>query len=106
MPKLNCNAESCMHNSQDCCCLGEINVAGNKAQTSSQTCCSNFYEDIGHARDAIEQGSPTTYTEVQCGAQNCVYNRECRCEAAAVDVSGYGAIQSEDTCCSSFVPRS
>ena len=55
MPQLRCSAQNCAHNSEQCCCRGEIKVAGNEAQHSENTCCSNFYEDQGGARNAVSQ---------------------------------------------------
>ena len=55
MPKLRCSASSCAHNQEECCCRGKINVAGEAASTSNETCCDNFFEDAGNARDAVSQ---------------------------------------------------
>lgn len=101
MPRLSCSAQSCIHNNSNFCCRGEIDVAGNGAETSEGTCCSSFYEDTGNARDAMEQ-TPTEYMNVQCQAQNCTHNEGCKCHAESIDVSGYGAGCSDETCCSSF----
>lgn len=104
MPKLRCSAQNCMHNSNECCCRGEIEVAGESAGNSEETCCSNFYEDMGNARDAMDQ-EPTEFMEVQCRAENCTHNEGCKCHADSIDVSGYGACKCDDTCCSSFKPQ-
>lgn len=104
MPKLRCTAQSCIHNSSECCCRGEIDVAGTGAEHSEDTCCGNFYEDIGNARNAVSQ-EPTEFMEVGCEAQNCMHNVACKCQADYIDVSGYGAQHCGETCCSSFKPH-
>ncbi len=104
MPKLRCSAQSCMHNNSECCCRGEIEVAGESAGHSEDTCCSNFYQDTGSTRDAVGQ-EPTEFMDVQCQAQNCTHNENCKCEADYIDVSGYGACECDETCCSSFKPQ-
>lgn len=104
MPKLRCSAESCLHNNSQYCCRGEIQVAGQSAGTSDDTCCANYYEDLGNTRNAVEQ-SPTPDMDVQCEAQNCTYNNAYKCYANAIDVSGYGASKCDETCCSTFRPE-
>lgn len=104
MLKLRCSAEKCIHNDHECCCRGEIEVAGQNASHSEETCCSSFYEDMGNVRNAIDQ-EPTVYMEVQCQAQNCTHNKNGECQADYIDMSGYGARQCDATCCSSFKPQ-
>lgn len=104
MPKLRCSAESCIHNNSQCCCRGEIEVAGQGAGTSDETCCANFYDDLGRAKNAVAQ-EPTVNMDVQCEATNCTYNNACKCNADSIDVSGYGACKCDETCCSSFKPQ-
>lgn len=105
MPKLRCSATTCIHNQEECCCRGAINVAGHCACTSSETCCDNFYEDVGNARDAVSQ-QPEDVIDIACEAQNCTHNKNCKCYADYVDVNGYGANNAQDTACASFYPES
>nr|WP_302596934.1 DUF1540 domain-containing protein [uncultured Cellulosilyticum sp.] len=105
MPKLRCSASSCAHNQEECCCRGKINVAGEAASTSNETCCDNFFEDAGNARDAVSQ-EPMENIDIDCEAQNCVHNQSCKCHADYVDVNGYGANSAGETACSSFCPQS
>ncbi|MBE6022144.1 MAG: DUF1540 domain-containing protein [Cellulosilyticum sp.] len=104
MPKLRCSAQACIHNNQECCCRGEIQVSGQGADHSEETCCSNFYEDIGNARNVIQQ-EQTVYMDVTCEAENCTHNVAYKCQADYIDVSGYSACKCDETCCSSFKPQ-
>lgn len=104
MPKLRCSAQGCIHNTSDCCCRGEIEVAGESAGHSEDTCCSNFYQDAGNARNAAGQ-EPTEFMDVQCQAQNCTHNESFKCQADYIDVSGHSACECDETCCSSFKPQ-
>lgn len=104
MPKLRCSAQNCIHNAQECCCRGEIKVGGEGAEHSEHTCCSNFYENQGGAQNAAVSQEPTVQMEVACEAQNCTHNKDCKCHADCIDVSGYNACHCDDTCCSSFYP--
>lgn len=105
MPKLRCSAQSCIHNAQEACCRGEIKVAGESAEHSEHTCCSNFYENLNGAQDAAVSQEPTLQMAVACEAKNCAHNNGGQCYADYIDVSGYNACRCDDTCCSSFYPR-
>ena len=105
MPQLRCNADNCAHNANNCCCNNEIKVDGQQAQTSSNTCCSNFCESQGNMQDAVDQAYASPETEVDCSAQNCAHNDNCKCHADSVDVSGAGACNCDGTCCSTFKPE-
>ncbi|MEG0014831.1 MAG: DUF1540 domain-containing protein [Cellulosilyticaceae bacterium] len=102
MPKLNCGVSNCAHNSEDCCCLNQIGVAGDAANNSIETCCSNFSEQTG-ATNSME--SPNAALEVECQANNCTHNDNCKCCAQSIDIAGQGASNCVDTCCSSFCER-
>lgn len=104
MPKLRCSAQGCVHNASECCCRGAIEVAGTSAGHSEETCCSNFYENVGNMSNAVGQ-EPTEYMEVQCEAENCMHNEGYQCQADSIDVSGHGACKCDETCCSSFKPQ-
>lgn len=100
MPKLSCDASSCMHNSQNCCCKNQIDVGGSAATSSVSTCCESFQESNGAFTNSEQ--SPNTNLSISCNADNCIHNCHCQCEADSVDVSGYSACTSDETCCSSF----
>lgn len=104
MPKLRCSAEGCMSNTNQYCSRGEIQVSGQSAGTSQDTCCANFSEGSGNARNAIDQATIQDM-DIQCDAQNCMHNNSAKCHAESIDVSGYGACKCDDTCCSSFKPQ-
>ena len=104
MSKVRCTAQGCIHNYSECCSRGEIQVAGTRADHSEETCCANFYEDIGNARNALNE-QPTEFMDVGCEAQNCIYNIAYKCQADYIDMSGYGAVRCAETCCSSFKPQ-
>lgn len=101
MPKLRCSATTCGYNQEECCCRDEIYVAGHDASTANETCCNNFYEAEGNARDVVSQ-RPDEIIEIACEAQHCMYNQNCKCHADYVDVNGYGVSNAEDTACASF----
>ena len=44
MPELKCTVQTCVHNQQFLCNLDKIEVGGNKAKRSEETCCDSFQE--------------------------------------------------------------
>lgn len=99
MPRLSCGVCNCANNADECCCLGEIGVAGDHAQTSEQTCCGNFLEkkDITNST-----GNANLHLSVKCDACNCTHNANHECCADSIDITGFGASNSMETACSSF----
>lgn len=104
MPTLRCSAENCAHNNDQCCCRGEIKVAGETAQKADDTCCSSFYPDAGGARNAVSQ-EPILDADIGCSAENCTYNKNCKCHADSIDMNGSGASESRETACLTFYPK-
>lgn len=104
MTKLDCNVTSCVHNAESCCCKREIVVEGQAASKSCDTCCGSFSENGGSAFKNLFK-SPESRLEIQCEAENCVYNSGSRCTASKVGITGLGASKAGDTECSTFKAR-
>lgn len=101
MPILDCSVNSCTYNKEDFCCRGNINVAGNDAQTSETTCCSSFSEKReGSFSNCNQECTPTM--NILCEAQNCVFNNSQSCSADHIGISGGAAHEMNQTECSSF----
>lgn len=104
MTDLSCSARSCCHNSDYCCCLSSINVKGNSASKSDDTCCGSFFEDkSGSSQNASE--TPNITLDIGCEAVDCVYNETKKCNADHIDISGIRATNSGETLCSTFRSR-
>ena len=102
MTNLSCNASTCTHNADKCCCLSGIDVKGANACTCDETCCGSFdnKKENGSARNAA--ASPKLNLTIQCAAHNCVYNEDCHCHADEVCICGSAACDCEETCCGTF----
>lgn len=101
MPALVCSAQNCVYNNAMYCSRGDIEIGGADAQVCQDTCCSSFQERTQErARNAV--GSPTTTIDIDCKAQHCKYNDQCKCNAGNVDISGAGACNCEQTECVTF----
>ena len=105
MTNLCCNASTCTHNADKCCCLSGIDVKGANACTCDETCCGSFdnKKENGSARNAA--ASPKLNLTIQCAAHNCVYNEDSACHADHVDISGITAVNAGDTVCSTFTAK-
>lgn len=44
MTKLDCTVSSCLYNKERCCCKDNIEVSGQNARHSRETCCRSFRE--------------------------------------------------------------
>ena len=100
MTNLSCNACSCVHNDDNCCCLSGIDVKGRNACECSETCCGSYSYKEDSAKN--NTASPKLNLQIKCAARNCVYNNNEACQADHVDISGITAVNAGDTVCSTF----
>lgn len=100
MARLNCSAQNCMNNFQNCCCMYQIKVGGEEASVPQSTCCENFRQSKGIFTNSYK--TPNTNLNIKCEATNCVYNCDYSCEADCVDINGVSACACEETACLSF----
>lgn len=101
MPLLTCSAQSCVYNKGMNCSRGDILVEGQDAHCVQDTCCESFEErsscgcenSLGHASAVID---------IDCKAETCIYNKECKCTAGKVGISGACACEPCETECTSY----
>ena len=62
MTNLSCNACSCVHNDDNCCCLNGIDVKGSNACECSETCCGSYSYKDGSAKNNTASPKPVSYT--------------------------------------------
>ncbi|MFT3983356.1 MAG: DUF1540 domain-containing protein [Lachnospiraceae bacterium] len=104
MAKLDCSVDSCIHNSDELCCRGEIDVKGSRACSMCDTCCGSYQKRSGdNASNATVY--PNETIGINCEASNCIYNNDFKCTAKSVGIAGYGARDKEETECSTFRER-
>ncbi|QOV19113.1 DUF1540 domain-containing protein [Blautia liquoris] len=101
MTVLNCSAATCAYNVDELCSKGEIKVGGANAHDSDQTSCESFIErKEGSMSNSASSGCTTI--GIDCEAENCSYNEQCKCVAGAINVGGNEACTSDETRCSTF----
>lgn len=103
MPNLGCSVEECEHNQNCLCSLNSIQVGGQQANTSKETCCESFAENSGGFKNAVSNAEPQT--SIGCNATNCTYNESKSCCAECVEVNGASACNCDDTVCQTFKPQ-
>ena len=104
MPELKCSVQNCMHNQNYYCNLDSIRVGGDQAKNPSDTCCDSFEErKSGTFTNASMEASPLS--TIDCKAQECCYNENCKCNAGKISVEGGGACSCEETECATFQCR-
>ncbi|MDD3219497.1 MAG: DUF1540 domain-containing protein [Lachnospiraceae bacterium] len=102
MPLLNCSAVKCVYNKNEYCSKADIQVGGEDAQTSDETCCASFKER-GHDSASNSTGeTASAYTQVQCEACTCVHNDQEECHADAIDICGCNACDCMETKCGTY----
>lgn len=101
MPSLVCSAQKCTYNDNMYCSKGEIEVGGDEADTSEETCCASFKERTGNST-ANSVGSASEHIDVACEACDCKYNNEKVCHADKIGIVGASASRCEHTECGTF----
>ncbi len=109
MNRLECQVTSCQHYCDNLCCLPGIQVDGPAARESSQTCCDSYEERrSGQGENSSSCGrNPSVESSIDCKAEHCVYNENCKCEAECVCVGctcGNVSSKSGTECCT-FKPE-
>ena len=103
MSYLRCDAHACGNNCRELCLLDQVQVDGRYAGERKDTRCESFTLRGADYSNVIQRNSaPRPETEISCGAATCVYNRDGRCSAPSVDISGLGASDRAQTECSTF----
>lgn len=101
MPELKCGVVTCVHNKQNYCDLGSIEVVGSSAQTAEQTSCGSFVEKKGNCCSNSTQ-TPSATCNIVCQACECTYNEAKKCHAGKISVTGSDACRTEETECATF----
>ena len=101
MPELKCSVVTCVHNTENYCELDAIEVMGDAAKVSEETCCGSFVEKKGNEYSNAAKDASVT-SDIKCHAKDCKYNEEYKCYAGKINVVGSSANRSEETECASF----
>lgn len=102
MAILNCTVGNCHYNKNNLCSLDSIHVEGSEATVAAATACGSFKERTNDSYSNMAGCCPSKTASIDCGAVHCTYNKECKCHAGQIHVSGPNAHQSADTQCSTF----
>lgn len=100
MTFLDCSVTGCTYNADHCCCKGEIQVEGQQAKRTEDTCCASFKERKGNETNALKRVSKEI--EVCCDACNCEFNEDKKCRAAHIGIAGGDACKCSETECANF----
>lgn len=103
MPVLACSVSNCYYNKSNSCCRENISVEGMHATKPNSTACGSFREKKDTTTNSCKcEQNPQPVVEIQCDAQKCCFNDECRCTADHISIAGQGACHYSETECSSF----
>ena len=106
MTKLKCDVIHCASNNDHRCCRPEIQVDGQHAQDSCDTCCASFSAIVGDgAKNAVDYSCPNCQIPIACTAETCKYNHNGACRAETVNMSSCNAKRQSETACATFTCR-
>ncbi len=106
MTILHCSATTCVYNKNQLCSRGGIEVTGSGARHADETCCGSFREQGSDSvTNSTGEQCGCEKIDIDCKANECTYNKHCRCTAAAIDIAGPNACSCQDTKCSTFACR-
>lgn len=101
MPELKCSVQTCVHNCENQCKLGRVEVKGASASHVDETCCGSFAEGKG-CSCSNGTGCGSGKCEIDCKATQCMHNKGSRCDAREIHVEGRNACRSDETVCATF----
>lgn len=104
MPELNCMVTNCYYNKERLCCRGAINVEGDTAEVKDATACGSFRErsSDSFSNSCKCEEPPENRSDIDCSAEKCTYNTNCKCHAPNVEIQGQNATCTTETMCASF----
>ncbi|MDC7291865.1 DUF1540 domain-containing protein [Blautia schinkii] len=103
MTILRCSATTCIYNKNELCSKGEIDVIGENARYSDETSCGSFRDRNDEAvKSSCADGCGCEKIKIDCKAEKCTYNENCKCTAAAIGIAGDGACDCRETKCDTF----
>ena len=102
MPNLSCGVDNCAYNQNDMCSLNSIKVNGSISDQSQATRWGSFIDKGGFTKNADAKRPAEPATSVACEAEKCCYNKNCKCHAESIDISGDYAQHQDNTECSTF----
>ena len=101
MPELRCTVQTCLHNKDFYCDLDKIMVGGEQANRPEETCCDSFEErKSGTYSNVTREATPLS--DIDCKAEECQYNKNCKCHAGKISVEGSRATVNSETECATF----
>ncbi len=89
MTHLQCDVKNCANYKDELCCKPDIKIDGPCACGCEQTCCSSFFDagSSGAENSVGYNNLPNLALEIDCSANNCVYNTNNKCFADEVSVN-------------------
>ena len=103
MTILTCHATKCFYNEQNLCSKGDIEITGDQAHRADETSCSSFRDrSTAGIMNCEAPHCGCDKININCKAQECTYNDQCRCTASAIDVTGCSTDGCNETKCNTF----
>lgn len=105
MAKINCAVHDCSHNKSGTCYANSVDIVGNSAQTSSDTCCGAFLSKLHYSELTNNVLSSGSCDSLKCTVETCAFQDNKLCTLDNIQVSGENAEYHTQTACVSFKPK-
>lgn len=106
MPTIICEVKNCHYNKDGGCRLEGVKVEGENATVYEQTMCASFCNGDDNcpvnSASCGCQDCACSFSDVECTAENCVYNSKGYCDADKINVGCTDSSTCRDTECKTF----
>ena len=105
MPTISCEVKHCHYNKDGGCRLEGVKVEGENASVYEETMCDSFTNaDTPTSKNSTCdcEDCACSFSDVECTAENCVYNENGYCDADKITVGCADARTPRETECKTF----
>lgn len=104
MNKINCDVNNCSHNKSGVCFSNRVDIGGQGATNSYDTCCGSFLDRKHYSTLTNNTNSNGSCDALICKAFTCKYNENTICTLPSINVSKVNntAVLYSETFCDSF----
>ena len=87
MNKINCDINNCSHNKSGICYSNRVDIGGQGATSSYNTCCGSFLDEklYGTLTNNTNDNGPCN--SLICKVSNCSYNENTLCTLSSINVT-------------------
>lgn len=106
MPKINCSVDSCFYNQEAICGAHILNIGGQNAHITENTCCQTYKAGSAHNNTTLSQSNRGDTDLIFCEVNTCSYYAKNRCMLGEIEIGSLQEVEHyAQTDCLSFERR-